>query len=60
MFTVVPAAFISTVPARLLIDFAWDDAITLLLAGICFVAIGWTTFQLGLRRYSSGSAWTRG
>jgi ABC-2 type transport system permease protein len=59
LYTVVPAAFVSTVPARLLEDFdlagsAWLGAV----AG-AFAAAAWATFTLGLRRYTSGSVWTR-
>lgn len=59
LYTVVPAAFVSTVPARLIEDF--DVARALGLAGVAglFAFAGWATFTLGLRRYTSGSLWTR-
>jgi ABC-2 type transport system permease protein len=59
LYTVVPAAFVSSVPARLIEDFSAGRA--LLLAGVAatFAAAGWAAFTLGLRRYTSGSVWTR-
>lgn len=59
LYTVVPAAFVSSVPARLIDDF--DIVRALLLAGVAgaFAFAGWATFSLGLRRYTSGSVWTR-
>lgn len=59
LYTVVPAAFVSSVPARLIEDFSVGRA--LLLAGVAatFAAAGWAAFTLGLRRYTSGSVWTR-
>jgi ABC-2 type transport system permease protein len=59
LYTVIPAAFVATVPARLIDDF--DP----LLAGVCLAAAfafafaGWAAFTLGLRRYTSGAVWTR-
>lgn len=59
LYTAIPAAFVSAVPARLIDDFDASDAA--LLAGVAalFVILGWVTFGLGLRRYASGSAWGR-
>ena len=59
LYTVVPAAFVSSVPARLIEDFSIGRA--LLLAGVAaaFATAGWAAFTLGLRRYTSGSVWTR-
>ena len=59
LYTVVPAAFVSSVPARLIEDFSVTRA--LLLAGVAatFALAGWAAFTLGLRRYASGSVWTR-
>jgi ABC-2 type transport system permease protein len=59
LYTVIPAAFVSAVPATLLDSFDWTTALAMLTAATTFLTIGWTTFTLGLRRYSSGSAWTR-
>ena len=57
--TVLPAAFVATVPARLVDDF--DPALAAALLGISvfFAALGWCTFHAGLRRYTSGAVWTQ-
>lgn len=59
LYTVVPAGFVSSVPTR-----AVDELDLLALAGVAAVAVGVAaiaagTFHAGLRRYTSGSAWTR-
>lgn len=59
LYTVVPAAFISTVPARLIDSFDAGSAVTLGLVAAIFAAAAWTTFTYGLRRYTSGAVWTR-
>ena len=59
LYTVVPAAFVSSVPARLIEDFDVVDAFWLVTVAAVFAAAGWATFTLGLRRYTSGSVWTR-
>ena len=59
LYSVVPAAFVTTVPARLIERFdAGDAAILACVAGAMAVA-AWGAFTLGLRRYTSGSVWTR-
>ena len=60
LYTVVPAAFVSTVPARLVEDFDAAGAGWLAAVAVAFAAAAWATFTLGLRRYTSGSVWTRG
>ncbi|HEV8114766.1 MAG TPA: ABC-2 family transporter protein, partial [Acidimicrobiales bacterium] len=59
LFSVVPAAFVATVPARLIDDF--DLALAGQLVGVAaiFALAAAATFTLGLRRYTSGSVWTR-
>lgn len=59
LFTVVPAAFIAAVPARLIDDL--DPGRALALGGVAatFAVAAVATFTLGLRRYTSGSVWTR-
>jgi len=59
VFTVVPAAFVSSVPASLVDDFDFVRAGEMLLSAAAFAVLGWAVFTLGLRRYSSGSVWTR-
>jgi ABC-2 type transport system permease protein len=59
LFTVIPAAFISAVPAQLVEDFELGRALALAgVATLLAVAAG-ATFTAGLRRYTSGSIWTR-
>jgi len=60
LYTLVPAAFVAAVPARLIDAPDAADARWLLLATAVFVGLAVTTFSLGLRRYTSGSAWGRG
>lgn len=59
LFTLVPAAFMATVPARLLDDFTGGQAVALLASGGAFLVAGATLFHVGLRRYTSGSLWNR-
>lgn len=59
LYTIVPAAFVSSVPARLIDSFDAGEAGWLALAAGVFGFAGWATFTLGLRRYTSGSVWTR-
>lgn len=59
LYTVVPAAFVSSVPARLIEGFDLVRALGLAGMAALFAVAGWATFTLGLRRYTSGSVWTR-
>lgn len=59
LYTVVPAAFVSTIPARLIDDFDLPQAAALAGIAATFGLAGWTAFTLGLRRYTSGAVWTR-
>jgi ABC-2 type transport system permease protein len=59
LYTVVPAAFVAAVPAGLIDDFDMVTALALGGAAALFGVAGWATFTLGLRRYTSGAAWTR-
>lgn len=59
LYTVVPAAFVSSVPARLIENFDLVNALGLAGVAVFFAGAGWATFTLGLRRYTSGSVWTR-
>lgn len=59
LYTAVPAAFVSTVPAGLIEDFDVVNALWLVGVAGAFAGAGWATFTLGLRRYTSGSVWTR-
>ncbi|MGI9611914.1 MAG: ABC transporter permease [Acidimicrobiales bacterium] len=57
LYTVLPAGFVSSAPARLLTEFNGRWAAGLAGVAILVFAAGWATFTLGLRRYTSGAAW---
>lgn len=59
LYTVIPAGFVSSVPARLVDRFDPTWAIACGVAALLTAVAGWTAFTLGLRRYTSGSTWTR-
>ena len=59
LFTVVPAALIAAVPAGLIGEFDGGRAAALVVTAATFAAAAAVTFTLGLRRYTSGSVWTR-
>ena len=59
LYSVVPAVFVSAVPARLVEDPSVADAVALVGVTATFVILAWVTFTRGLRRYTSGSVWTR-
>ncbi len=58
LYALVPAGFVSGVPVRLVTAFDWRWAAILLVVAAAFLAAGFTTFRLGLRRYTSGATWT--
>jgi ABC-2 type transport system permease protein len=59
LYTAVPAAFVAAVPSTLVDDFDATTALALGGAALAFAFTGWALFTLGLRRYTSGSLWTR-
>ena len=59
LYTVIPAAFVAAVPARLVNDFDPATAAIAVGAATGFAVLGWTMFHAGLRRYTSGAVWTR-
>ena len=59
LFTVIPAAFISAVPAQLVEDFDLGQAAALAGVATLLAVAASATFTAGLRRYTSGSVWTR-
>jgi ABC-2 type transport system permease protein len=59
LFTIIPAAFVSAVPATLVDDFDVVRAIELGLVAAGFAFAAGAVFTAGLRRYTSGSIWTR-
>jgi len=58
LYLVLPAAFVASVPAQLVGSFDAGRAAALAAAAVAFSALGWVTFTLGLRRYTSGATWT--
>jgi ABC-2 type transport system permease protein len=59
LYVVVPAAFVAAVPSRLVDSFDLGGAAVLGLVAVVFATLGWAMFTVGLRRYTSGSVWTR-
>lgn len=59
LYTVLPAAFVASVPARLMESFSLRTALVTAGVAVLFAALGWATFTLGLRRYTSGATWTQ-
>ena len=59
LFTAVPAAFVTGLPTRLVASFSWPVAAVAVGAAAFFATAAVATFNLGLRRYSSGALWTR-
>jgi ABC-2 type transport system permease protein len=59
LFTVIPAAFVSGLPTRLIDEFNPLTALTVLGSAAFFALLAVITFRAGLRRYTSGALWTR-
>jgi ABC-2 type transport system permease protein len=59
LFTLIPAAFVTGLPASLLREFDVGTALGLAGAAVFFALLGIGLFRLGLRRYASGALWTR-
>ena len=59
LFTLIPAAFVTGLPAQLVHRFDPATALVMIAATIGFAILAQTMFSLGLRRYSSGSVWAR-
>jgi ABC-2 type transport system permease protein len=59
LYTVLPAAFVSSVPAKQVESFHPLTALLTVGVAALFAVGGWVTFRLGLRRYTSGAVWTR-
>ncbi len=58
-FTLIPAAFIASVPAGLINHFNLTVAAEFLVAAIVFAFLATATFHSALRHYTSASSWTR-
>lgn len=59
LYAVVPAGFVTSAPARLVDDFDPVWAAGTLAVAVGVATAGWLAFTIGLRRYTSGAAWTR-
>lgn len=59
LYTIVPAAFVASVPAKLVTDLDPRLGVTMLVVTAVFAVLAWAAFRAGLRRYTSGSVWTR-
>ena len=55
LYTLIPAAFVGSVPTRLLGAFDWLDLLELLAVTVGFIVLARWIFALGLRRYESGN-----
>ena len=59
LFTAVPAAFVTGLPANLVRHFDLGTAVLLLAVAVGASLLARFVFALGLRRYSSGSLWAQ-
>jgi ABC-2 type transport system permease protein len=59
LYSLLPAAFVAAVPANLVDHVDLGTAVALGGAAATFGLLGWGTFTLGLRHYTSGSTWTQ-
>jgi len=59
LHTLVPAAFIAAVPAKLVQHFNLGVAGAFVAAAVAFAGLALVLFHVGLRRYTSGAVWTR-
>jgi len=59
LYAVVPAGFVTSVPAKLVTEFDLGWAAATLAVGLGLAGAGALTFNRGLRRYTSGAVWTR-
>jgi ABC-2 type transport system permease protein len=55
LYTLIPAAFVGSMPAQLLDDFSWTRLAALTAATAGFTLAARIVFQCGLRRYESGN-----
>jgi ABC-2 type transport system permease protein len=55
LYTLIPAAFVGTIPARLVAHFSWDRFGLLVAFTVFFAVLARVVFYRGLRRYSSGN-----
>lgn len=55
LYTLVPAALATTLPASIIQSFTWNDSIVLVSASLALALISRVLFHIGLRRYESGN-----
>jgi len=55
LYTLIPGAFVGSVPAELLSDFDWDKLATLVAFSVGIALAARAVFRWGLRRYESGN-----
>lgn len=55
LYTLIPAAFVGSIPARLVTQFSWDRLGLLVAFTVLFALLARFVFYRGLRRYSSGN-----
>ncbi|MFZ5816235.1 MAG: ABC transporter permease [Bacillota bacterium] len=55
LFTLIPAAFVSTLPVELVREFSWGRFLQLLGGAALFLGLAVWLFHRGLRRYESGN-----
>jgi ABC-2 type transport system permease protein len=56
LFTIIPAALVGAVPAEFINVFTWQSLAKLLVGATAFLILSVSLFNVGLRRYESGSA----
>lgn len=55
LYTLIPAAFVGSIPAALLMEFRWSRLIGLMVFTVASVIVARWVFAMGLRRYESGN-----
>lgn len=55
LYTLIPAAFVGSVPAALLVDFDWGRLGGMVAFALALGVLAWAVFRWGLRRYESGN-----
>ncbi|MFW5716451.1 MAG: ABC transporter permease [Spirochaetota bacterium] len=55
LHSLIPAALVAYIPARIFADFRWDTLLIVIGADAVLVALAFLAFRLGLRKYESGN-----
>jgi ABC-2 type transport system permease protein len=55
LYTLIPAAFVGSVPAALLTEFSWDQLLLQVAFALALLLLARWVFMRGLRRYESGN-----